>query len=61
LIILFRSVALDKSLCSLGQDTFIDYLIAFTGLWPDKSLHFFMLCSLGYDTFNRFYHGFNAD
>jgi hypothetical protein len=34
-------------LCNLRQDTFIDYLIAFTGLWPGKSLHFFMLCSLG--------------
>jgi hypothetical protein len=21
-------------MCSLGQDTFIDYLISFTGLWP---------------------------
>jgi hypothetical protein len=34
-------------LCSLGQDTFIDYLIVFAGLWPwANHFTFFMLYSL---------------
>jgi hypothetical protein len=64
LITLVRSVALNKSrlhlwsffvsmLCSLGLDTFIDYLIAFPGLWPGIMLCKTLLIYL--------YHGFNAD
>jgi hypothetical protein len=49
-------------LCSLWQDTFIDYLIAFTGLWPGKSLHFFSCCAaLGKTLLIDLYHGLNAD